>query len=192
MMNDNTQATQRAMTAVLLREDTLYQKLFKPSVRSVQRPPETNKVSVPDDSHRDIAAEVFSKLPDSVYLRSILSESVYARRGNILTFEQARHCNRVLTLPDKLHAPFEATDALGGIRVSQTIWVLYDDAGNCRLVTPTPSRGRMSIDGKIIDVVNRADDMPKDVVRGIQVILGCELQEGELRGCRWTHFAKEL
>lgn len=188
----NTQATQRLLTAFLLWMDTLYQKLFKPSVQSPQRPMETNKVSVPDDSHRNIVTQVFSKVPDSVYLRSILSESVYAKRGNILTFEQARHCNRVFPLPDKLHAPFESTDALGGIRVSQTIWVLYDEAGNCRLVTPTPSRGRMSIDGEILDVVNPADDMPEDVVRGIQVILGCELQEGELRGCRWTHFVKEL
>lgn len=191
-MDVNTQATQRLLTTFLLWMDTLYQKLFKPSVQHSQRPLETNKVSVPDDSHRYIVTQVFSKVPDSVYLRSILSESVYAKRGNILTFEQARHCNRVFPLPDKLHAPFESTDALGGIRTSQTVWVLYDEAGNCRLVTPTPSRGRMSIDGEILDVVNPADDMPEDVVRGIQVILGCELQEGELRGCRWTHFVKEL
>lgn len=171
---------------------SLYRKLFKHTVAANQEPPRVYTTVLPQEENKLLAKETFKDVSPSLYLTAIINESVYSKVENIPTWKRASQNLKVYPLPNKLDAPFECTESNGCSRVSQTVWVLYSDGDNCQLVVPNASQGRLSLDGKIVQVNNPADDMPEGVYHAIQVILGTELVEGELRGCRWTHFLKGM
>ena len=191
-MTINTKTEQNApgglMNGILA---SVYRKLVKtPSVACyvpLNLPPDPEPV----EEHKAIAERVFYDMPDGLYRKSIIAESVYAKPSNMLTFSQAISANQIYTLPKTMDAPFECIDNKEVGRVSQTIWILYFVDGHVETHVPTPTSGRLLLGGQMMSINNPADPMPEDVFNAIKVVLGTELIDNSLRGCRWAHYAKD-
>lgn len=134
---------------------------------------------------------VFLGVQNGLYLKSIFNEAPYSKPNNILTYDEAIERSCVYDLPDTMDAPFECIDNREVGRVSHTIWILFYQDHN-ELVVPTPTTGRLSVGNDIIVVKDPADPMPEGVLYAIRVVLGTELVNNSLRGCRWSHFSKRM
>lgn len=191
-MTDNTKTEHKARgglsNSILA---SVYRKLCGEAPVACYRPLNLPPDPEPVEEHKEIAEHVFSDMPDGLYRKSIIAESIYSKPGNMLTRIQAIDEGQIYTLPKTMDAPFECIDNKEVGRVSQTIWVLFHQDGRVVTHVPTPTSGRMLLGGVIMSIENPADPMPEDVHRAIKVILGTELIDNSLRGCRWSHYVKE-
>lgn len=142
-------------------------------------------------SNVEVAKKVFSDIENSPLYKSILSEVPYAKLNNIPTFSHVRRNNGLLPIPNTLDAPFESIESRYSSRMSHTVWVLWFTDGRIEIVSPTPNRGLQQSGNMILNIIDPADPMPNHVVRATKVIIGCELVDNSLRGCRWVHYSKD-
>lgn len=170
---------------------SVYRKLCGEAPVACYRPLNLPPDPEPVEEHKAIAEWVFCEMPNGLYRKSIIAESVYAKPANILTFSEAVKAGQVYTLPKTMDAPFECIDNKEVGRVSQTIWILIYSNGRVVTHVPTPTSGRLLLGGDIMSIDNPADPMPADVFKAIKVVLGTELIDNSLRGCRWAHYMKE-
>lgn len=189
-MTHNTENEQKALSGFTNKVlASVYKKLVKtPSVAEFEPlniPPDPE----PIERHKDIAMHVLNLVPDGLYRKSIINESVYAKPENILSFEDALNRGQLYPLPKAMDAPFECIDNKEVGRVSHTVWILFYTNRHVEIRIPTPTTGRLLIGGEIIHVNDPADSMPEDINYALKVIIGTELINNSLRGCCWVHYA---
>lgn len=170
---------------------SLYQLSTKGTPVSYVTHPEATPTYKVSPNNVEVAKKVFSDIEDTPLYKTILAEVVYAKLSNIPTFTTALKNNGLYPIPKTMDAPFESVETRYSSRMSHTVWILWLENGEIDIVTPTPTRGLLLTGMDLITVNDPADAMPHNVVRAAKVILGCELLNNTLRGCRWTHYSKE-
>jgi hypothetical protein len=147
---------------------------------------------LPQTSQVDIAIKVFSDIEGTPLYSSILTEVPFSKPNNIPTYTEMYKEDKLPHIPMYLDAPFEFIETRFVSRASHTVWILWLVNGEIDIVTPKPTQGRMLVGCDYITVNDTPDFMPYGVVRATKVIFGTELVNNVLRGCRWTHYSKDI
>lgn len=141
-----------------------------------------------DESQKYLVADVFSKIKHLPLYNTLKSEAPYAKRVNIPSLHSAKHRGIIRLLPKVMNAPFETVETRYANRMSYTVWVLWMNDRSVEVVVPKQNIGRLLSGSELIHVNDPADKMPDGVMRAARIIIGTELVDNSLRGCRWEFY----
>lgn len=129
----------------------------------------------------DTVCEMFGEIEGTDLYSAMMKDIRFANMSLCKTWETGN----VGSLPNYLDAPFSNVITRCADRMSLTAWVLWFE-DRVEIVHPHQNRGVFRTGSEIININDKPDDMPSNVIKAAQVTLGVVQTNGNtLRGFQW-------
>lgn len=126
--------------------------------------------------------EMFSEIKDLQLFKTLIMDMQYANMPSCKNWDNGN----IMTLPSVMDAPFSNIITSAADRISTTYWLLKYKDDSVELIQPHQNRGVFRTGNQIVNINDKPDCMPDNVVSAIQVTIGVvQTSDNNLRGFQW-------